>query len=223
MNRPLLLLLPALAVAASAQAATTGFITPDFRGQPDTAYAGWEIFSVATDNGVGNAPDLPGSTATGARLIQLDPNAIVTGGGNIYNMPAISVFEVRYTAAAPLQTVVFQARTVGTEIDYPNLRLAYDLGAGEQTLTAARTETDRVFAGLGDAVSSLWTWDLTATPGITAFTIQFAASGSSLSLDSAALDVRSVPEPGPALLLGAGMLALGLRRWTRPARAATVA
>lgn len=223
MNRPLLLLLPALAVAQLAPAATNGFVVPDFRGQVDTAYAGWEIFTVATDNGVGNAPDLPGSTAAGARLIQLDPNAIVTGGGNIYNMPAISVFEVRYTAAAPLQTVVFQARTVGTEIDYPNLRLAYDLGAGEQTLTTSRTETDRVFAGLGDAVSSLWTWDLGTTPGITAFTIKFEAAGSSLSFDSATLDVQSVPEPGPALLLGTGLLALGLRRWRRPGRVTKVA
>ncbi|HMO67013.1 MAG TPA: PEP-CTERM sorting domain-containing protein [Verrucomicrobiota bacterium] len=214
MNRRLLLLLTALACAPFARAATNGFVVPAFRGQPDTAFAGWEIFTVATNNGVGNLPDLPGSSAAGARLLQLDPNAVVTGGGNIYDMPAISVFEVRYAAAAPLQTVVFQARTVGFEIDYDHVRLTYDLGGGEQALFTPRTETDRVFAGLGDAVSSLWTWDLTGTPGVTDITIKFAASASSLSLDSATIDVQGVPEPGPALLLGAGLLALGLRRWT---------
>jgi hypothetical protein len=133
-------------------------------------------------------------------------------------MPSNSVFELRHAAAEPLETVVLQTRTIGSEIDYANLRLTYDLGAGEQALAAARTELLRTPGGLGDSVSSLWTWDLTVTPGITQFTIQFAAAASSLSFDSATLDVKSVPEPGAAALLTAGLGALALRGWTRRLR-----
>ncbi|MFN0066722.1 MAG: PEP-CTERM sorting domain-containing protein [Limisphaerales bacterium] len=212
MLRCLILLLATLAPLA--RGGTNGFTVPAFRGQPGTTFAGWELFTVPTNNGTGNAPDLPASTAAGARLIQFEPNAVITGGGNIYNMPSASVFELRYTAAAPVETLVFHARTVGFELDYPNVRLTYDLGGGEQTLTTSRTELLRTPGGLGDSVSSLWTWDLTAHPGVTEVTLKFAAAAPSLSFDSATLDVQSVPEPGAVTLLAAGLAALGLRRWT---------
>jgi PEP-CTERM motif len=214
-------LLPRLFVALAAiqfavSAGTNGFTAPVFRGQAGATYAGWENFTVATNNGTGNVPDLPNPTAADARLVQLDPNAIVTGSGNIYNMPAVSVFEIRYRAAAPIETLVFQARSVGTEIDYASFGLEFDLGSGPIRLTATRTELLRSpVPGLGDAVSSLWSWDLTTvSPAIQDITIKFNAAGSSLSFDSATLDVQSVPEPGAASLLAAGLGALALRRWT---------
>jgi hypothetical protein len=216
MQRCLILLLAAAACAPLARAATNGFTVPVFRGQAGTAFAGWENFTVATNNGTGNVPDLPNSTAAGARLVQLDPNAIVTGSGNIYNMPAVSVFEIRYSAAAPIETLVFQARSVGTEIDYASFGLEFDLGSGPIRLTAVRTELLRTpVPGLGDAVSSLWSWDLgSVSPAIQDLTIKFNAAGSSLSFDSATLDVQSVPEPGAVALLAAGLGVLRLRRWT---------
>lgn len=216
MQRCLILILAAAALAPLARAATNGFTVPVFRGQAGATFAGWENFTVATNNGTGNAPDLPDSTAAGARLIQFEPNAIVTGSGNIYNMPAVSVFEIRYTAAAHIETLVFQARSVGTEIDYASFGLEFDLGSGPVRLTAARTELQRSpVPGLGDAVSSLWSWDLASvSPAIQDITIKFNAAGSSLSFDSATLDVQSVPEPGAAALLAAGLGALALRRWT---------
>ena len=191
-----------------ARAGTNGFVVPIFRGQPGTAVAGWERFTVATDNGTGNSPDLPGSNAA-AKLLQRDANAFVTSTGNIYNMAGKSSFEVSYSSLAPIGLVVFQTRSFGTELDYGSMRLTF--GAAE--LTANRTELDRVLVGepgtpgSGAFVASKWEWDLTGQ-NAAGFKLTFGAAADSLSFDSATLDVTTVPEPGTLALLAVGLGAL---------------
>ncbi len=207
--------LATLAVAAAvtsalcpARAGTNGFVVPFFRGQPGSQVAGWEKFTVANDNGVGNSPDLAGSNAS-AKLLQHDPNAFITSTGNIYNMAAPSSFDVRASSLAPVGLVVFQARSFGTELDYSTMKLTF----GATSLTATRTELDRVLVGepgtpgSGAFVSSKWQWDLSGQD-VSAFTITFGAAADSLSFDSATLDLAVVPEPAPFALLGAGMVGL---------------
>ncbi|MBX3734908.1 MAG: PEP-CTERM sorting domain-containing protein [Verrucomicrobiae bacterium] len=202
----------ALAVS-SAHASQEGFVTPSWRGTPGTLYHGWESFTSSSGD-PGSRPDLPGS-GTAATLFQHDPGAFITGSGNIYNPGGISSFTLRQSSLDPVGLVVFQARTLGAELDYASVQLAYDVGAGTQLLMTSRTETDRGTL-LGASVSSLWEWNLTDS-GVTSFEIRFVADGSSLSLDSITLDTRSggvVPEPSTwaLMLLGVAGLAVRLRK-----------
>lgn len=206
----------ALGVPFSIHASREGFTTPDWRGAPGASYQGWEVFTVATDEGVGNGPDLPGSTPA-ATLTQTSPDAFLTGSGNIYSPAGISSFAIRYTSPVPVGTVVLQTRTLGSELDYSSVRISYDLGSGMQFLTAARTENDRGTL-LGASVSSQWEWNLAGT-GATSYDISFIAAGTSLSFDAATLDTRSagvVPEPSTWALIALGAFGLaGTFRRTR--------
>ena len=201
-----------LGLASSLSAGTNGFVVPSFRGTPNAQFAGWESFTVATDNGVGNSPDLPGSGAIGA-LIQREPHAVVLGSGNIYNQDFKSEFEVRYSASENPSLVVLQVRTAGNELAYDSVKLTY-AGGSE---SATRTELDRVSfggppgaPGSGAFVSSKWEWDVTGK-NAAAFSVLFNAGDVSVSLDSLTLDVQSVPEPSAwALVLGG----IGVLGWT---------
>ncbi|MBI3415158.1 MAG: PEP-CTERM sorting domain-containing protein [Verrucomicrobia bacterium] len=202
-----------------AQAGTNGFVVPNFRGQSGALFAGWERFTVATDNGVGNAPDLPGSTAP-ASLLQFNTNAFITGTGNIYNLADKSLFEIRDTSPVLFDKIVLQVRTAGTELDYSSIKLTLN----SQVLpTPTRTELDRVTFGVpntpgsGVFVSSLWQWDVAGlAAGPSSFLISFGAADPSLSFDSATLDtIQAVPEPGTMALLGVGAVALALSRFRR--------
>lgn len=199
----------------TATAETNGFTVPAFRGQPGTTFAGWDRFSVALGN-PGNKGDLAGSSSI-PTLLQLVPGAFIPGSGNIYNGADKSQFEIRYAASEPIGEVVLQVRSVGTELDYDSVKLF----AWTESLGATRTELDRVSVGppppapgSGFGVSSLWSWDLTSLDA-NAFAISFDAAEINLSLDSATLDVRAVPEPSPIVLGLAGGMALMLLRRRR--------
>jgi hypothetical protein len=203
-----------LAVGFTAEGSQDGFVVPGFRGQADTTFAGWENFSVAV-GAPGNAGDQAGSDA-GSTLWQTAPGALVLGSGNIYNGSEASLFEVRYDSAGPVGTVVFQMRTLGTELAYDSVRLVAVGSDGPISLGATRTELDRVTfgppppaPGSGFGVSSSWTWDVSAL-GVQDFVLSIPATEINLSLDSATLDVQLVPEAGPVTLLVMGGVVLGL-------------
>ena len=136
-------------------------------------------------------PDQPGAT-THAVLTQTNASSFLTGSGNIYNPGGISGFTLPDITPFTLGTVVLQARTVGSEMDYNSVWLAYSDTTGTHSLSAMfRYELNRVsIPGQGSSVSSLWQWDLTGL-GITNYTISFNASGTSMSFDSMTLDTAS--------------------------------
>ena len=200
------------ASAAGVLGGTNGFVVPAFRGQPSSTFDGWESFKVAVGN-PGNLGDLAGSSGN-ALLIQSQPGALVLGSGNIYDGAEPARFEIRYSVDGTVGDVVFQARALGTEFKYDDVRLY----AWTQSLSATRVELDRLSfggppgtPGSGYAVSSEWAWNLSGL-GATSFAISLPAAEANLSFDSATLDVRIVPEPGPLALVAVGAVALALQR-----------
>lgn len=203
------------AAAFSAGAATNGFITPSFRGAPGSEAGYWEIFSTPV-GAPGNLADRAGAT-TGAVLTQNEPQAFMTGSGNIYNLNGVSQFTLTDTTPFTLGTVVLQMRTLGAELDYGAIGLTYTDGAGTHTLAPVfQLELDRGSQpGLGTTVSSLYQWDLSGR-AINAYTIGFNAAAVSMSFDSMTLDTSNqfvpVPEPSTWALLVCGAVALGCWR-----------
>ncbi|HMO64652.1 MAG TPA: PEP-CTERM sorting domain-containing protein [Verrucomicrobiota bacterium] len=204
-----LLIHPAPSVRAANGA---GFLSPSFRGSADSESALWTDFTDA--NGGSNPPNgvAPGGgVLAGASITQDVPGiAFVTGGGNLYSFSGAMQFTLSYNPGfvGDVGMVVLQTETLGTELDYGNVRLNYGLGAGSVSLSTTRDELFRTPLGGfgGSAVGSKWEWDLFGL-GVEDFTITFQAAGSSLSLDAAALDTVAVPEPAHAGLLAAGLLA----------------
>ena len=212
---PLALTLVCAATPTSADAATNGFITPSFRGSANSEAGYWEIFNTPV-GAPGNLADRARAT-TGAVLTQLEPQAFLTGSGNIYNLNGVSQFTVADTTPFSLGTVVLQARSLGAEIDYASVSLSYDDASGTHALAPLfRRELDRGSQpGLGTTVSSLWQWNLTGLDA-NSYTIAFNAAGPSLSFDSLTLDTWNqftpVPEPSTWALLVCGTVALGCWR-----------
>lgn len=200
----------------SVQAGTNGFVVPTIRGQVGATFDGWENFTTAVGSPA-NSGDLAGSSGN-AKLFQFSPSAQVLSSGNLYNGGEASSFEIRYSGIEPVEKVVFQVRALGTELKYDDVHLV----AWTQSLTAPRTELDRISfgppppnPGSGVGVSSSWEWDISSLAA-NSFAIAFKANELNLSLDSATLDVKVVPEPTTMAVLGVGALALwGTRRARR--------
>lgn len=224
---------------------TDPFVGLDPEGEFLQAGGAWDVF---TDPGVpaggaGNAPDAGlysrfGTTPT-LTLTQTDPDsgAFLTGGGNIYSFSAPTSFLLTASTVSnpaddnefdlvehPIRHIAFQVRSLGTELDYAGVRLAYN--GGTLLAPSSITELDRIVTGGGFGgvqVDTLFRWDLSEENLTTLdFGISFAAASSSFSLDRAQLDYSAVPEPGTVALLATAALVGGLlfyRRWS--ARRAT--
>lgn len=215
---PLSLTLSLLATGL-ARGATNGFLVPPFRGGSNSQSGYWEVFTVPA-GAPGNLADRPGST-TQAVLTQHDPNAILTGSGNVYNPAGLSAFSLVDATPFAVGTVVLQTRTLGSELDYASVTLSYSNLTGLHAAPPARrVELDRTpVPGLGVAVSALWQWDLSDRLA-SSYEIRFAAAEPSASFDSLTLDTAdqfrplftapiTVVDPAPAV-----------ERWMYPHNAA---
>lgn len=218
MNSSLRAALAAICLIPWASAGTNGFYAPYFRGIAGTEVAGWERFSSGFN--VANQPDMAGSNmGTRASLIQLDPVGAVLGSGNIYvGVGGAGNFRLNYTGLEPIAQIAFQVRTLGTEIDYPALRLNYV--AGGTSVSLGGTPTTLAIAPSqgfpGNNISQAYLWNIPQS-GVKDFNLTFKATGEHLSLDAMTLDVLpksvsvTVPEPGTWALAALGFVALGGR------------
>lgn len=201
-------------VSLSASASAT-FVTPTgwTRGEENSTYQEWDVFTSPPGTPGPFAPDIGVNNAAGSPTLSEvgfpDSGSFVTGSGNIYSFSAPTSFEI----AIPnfdmgvnfATTVVLQTRVIGTQID-PSTVLIDGVSP-----TAVEVLADPA-AG---SVETLWRWD--SLPGNSgAYTIAFGAAGSSMSFAAAAVDTFAVAVPEPSTwALGAvavGALALVSRR-----------
>ncbi len=193
--RAVLMVLVVLQGSSSwAKAGTNGFIVPPWRGAALSSSGYWETFTAAAGH-PGNRPDRPGAN-TAAVLIQTDPNAFLTGSGNIYNLTGTSRFMLTDITSRTVGTVVLQSRTIGSELDYGSLRLSWTNATGAHSLAPqTQVELNRGSqAGLGATVSWLSQWDLSGL-SVTQYTVSFQAAAPSVSFDALTIDTCEKPIP----------------------------
>lgn len=212
-------------LAAPAHAA---FVAPTSwdRSDPGVTYQAWDVFTGLTDQ----APDVADQNANGAALLsETSGVAFVTSGGNLYSPTGPTAFTVTVPEAdvpAPPHdvTAVVQIKTLGTELDDGSITL-------NGLAPVDRAELFRSELG-GFGGADVETWLLfnvpyaafgEGTPGVENLTLEFAAAGSSMSLDRLSIDTavrpfgfydeaNPVPEPTSAAVLLAGVALVARRR-----------
>jgi hypothetical protein len=208
--------------AAGLFAQSERFVAPAFRGTPGSLYAGWDDFAGAT---AANAPDRPGSAATGFTFTQLDPSAFITSSGNLYSFSAPLSHEIDVSGLTAPATVVFQTRTLGAAISASTVLLEVYDGVSWTSLSAPTNEllhSETIGTGFGAALDETrrWTWTLGSVTA-TGLRITFQADGTSQSFQAASLDLSpaAIPEPSAcAAFFGLAALAFCIVRHRRVRR-----
>lgn len=207
-----------LTLGMTASALHADFVAPATwsRGQVSTTYQEWDRFTVPAGP---NAPDVGVFNPNGTPSVaDASGMSLVTGSGNIYSPTAalhIDVFVPDYATPGAVATVILQTRTIGTELDAATLNVGGLAPVDQGELLRAP------FGGPGGFVVENWFKFHLPTSG-PSFTVEFAALGSSMSLDRLAVDSitagdylpepNPVPEPVSVLLLASGGTWLAVRR-----------
>ncbi|GMU24234.1 MAG: hypothetical protein AMXMBFR13_43100 [Phycisphaerae bacterium] len=199
-------------------AAQAAFVAPALwsREQANTTYQEWNVFSSPAGP---NMPDIGWLNPNGTPdLFDTSGGSFVTGSGNIYS--PTSVLDLRvvvpdYARTGDVTTVILQTRTNGSEIDFDTVRIG---GTGFEDRGELLRQPLGGFGGF-----AVETWLKFELPySASSFTVEFKASGTSMSLDRVAVDTITassfVPEPNPVpepltgVLLASGLLRLASRR-----------
>lgn len=190
-------------------------------GDAGTLYAAWDNFSATTDT----SPDVGSANIQSAEVKELTGGAFVTSGGNIYSFAVPTSFQVTLDgnssgpATGSPVSVSLQLFTLGTLLDLTSVKLNGVAASGGIT---GQYDGGTGFGGQAYDAQYLFTWDIAATD---LFSFTFNAVGSSMSLDTVAIDigpssVSEVPVPAAAWLFGSavlGMAGIGRRRNKQPA------
>lgn len=182
------------------------FEVPEWAGSGNAEFSAWENFSIGFGQ-PGNEPDIEGSQAGGV-IVQGVPGGSVTGSGNIYNPVGASLFTLADTTDKSYQTVVLQAKSIGSlAADEVVLRYENEGGTVELGPDASR-EIGREAGGFGDTIIHLWSWDLTEK-SIADIDLIFNAQGPHLSLDAVRFDTLLASGP----LVDVNFDSTSLDRW----------
>jgi len=229
-----------VAVVMGASGLASGaFISDPFSGHAgDEAGAAWDDFTptgMAVDAGDAFGPDL-GTTPTGNEgdfsLVLVSGMAATTSTANIYSGAGAMEFSVASgytgnfsTTTNPIQTVVFQVRTQGTELDYSSISLTYNGSISLAPSFSSELSRTTIVSpgGATSVVDYAVQFDLSGVSlSSLDFAVGFATAGPHSSLDAVQLDFSSaaltasvVPEPAAWMLVGlggAGLLLFGSRR-----------
>lgn len=193
-----------LGIAFGLTSAQAAFVVPGFRGEANTTYQEWNVFS---STGGPNAPDVANSNVNGtANVVELSGGAFVTSGGNIYSPTFVTSFSVTVPdfnlGSGYVTNAVIQIRTQGTNVDTASVLFN---GAAAQSATLLYSE---VLGGFGGNLED-WEFVFSNVPGnLSLDTITFHASGSSMSLDRLSVDTQAVAVPEASSLVMVGIAAV---------------
>lgn len=176
-------------------ASARAFVAPSqwTRGQADTTYQEWDVFTSATGP---NAPDVGVSNPNGTPDLTNNAGGILTGG-NIYSFAGpldVDLLVPDYNSSGDVTTVILQTLTLGTEMAPASLNIG-----GIAPIDQAELSRTALGGPGGYAVESWFKFHLPYSAS--SFTIAFQAAGPHMSLDRVAVDSITsgeyVPEPNP--------------------------
>ncbi|MBX9654394.1 hypothetical protein K2Y11_12335 [bacterium] len=187
-------------LAFSLTSVQAAFVVPGFRGEANTTYQEWNIFSSTAGP---NAPDVANSNVNGtANVVELSGGAFVTSGGNIYSPTFVTSFSVTVPdfnlGSGYITNAVIQIRTQGTNVDNSSV-----LFNGVSAVSATLLHSE-VLGGFGGNLED-WEYVFSNVPSnLSLDTITFHAAGSSMSLDRLSVDTQAVavPEVSSFLMIG---------------------
>lgn len=181
------------------------------RGDAETSFAHWAHIDSLLDM----TPDEGNIGTNTAALITNNAGAFLTGGGaggNIYSFGDTPDFTVvvgtDYAAPSDFVTVALQLKILGTDLDSSSVKLG----------GAAWDSTQTLYSGLaggpfgGQEKEYLFVWDHVAAD--VAYSLDFLATGSSMSLDEVSVDigVSAVPLPAAAWMFLSALSGLAVTR-----------
>ena len=204
------------AVSSLATASFTVEDVPAWRGDANTLYGGWSVFTEAS-----NSPNFAneGNMGFASQIYNFgQPGAFITSTNNIYN-PSGELSIHNYTdlgSGVDITDAVVNMASLGAAPDFAGVIAQAVLDDGSTvTLDAAEAESVNYFEqGFFATYNVSWTFDLSNIAGnVEGLAFIIGASGTSMSLDDWALDLRfdAIPAPGALALLGLAGLA-GRRR-----------
>ncbi|MEM0896767.1 MAG: hypothetical protein AAGJ79_07755, partial [Verrucomicrobiota bacterium] len=224
----------ALSPIASFGQATGEFVIPGIRASGGTEFSYWDeflgdgnfVFGFPRNFDFANIPAIAGgddfdgnpTNSFAPTITQTATNtAIVTSSNSIYSFAAQTAFEADYDSTvavtSDINNVIFQTRSLGSRLDINDFSLEYLDGQDQvQAVTPVFKALDDPQTGsFGEILVSAVQWNLTGM-GVRDFTIKFAASTTSLSLNQAQMDVTSgIPFVQELGYIFVGSLSPGLR------------
>jgi hypothetical protein len=220
--------LAACAANAQTEATLANFFSPSFRGVAGSESAVWSDSFTNAYNGPNQAAtNAPGGFAVAnASVTQTTIGAFLIGSpsGDIYSFSSTNTFVLNYSVTNPtaysngIGSIVFQAETDGSELDYSSVVIVYTNCSGTQIVPATRNEIyrstgDSPFGPTSDVVSE-WQWP-GLPEGISSFAIIFNGSDTSVALEQVIFDVTpaSPAVAGPFVF---DSVAANLARWMYP-------
>jgi hypothetical protein len=193
---------------------------PDFgwtRGDSNTSYSGWNIFTDDDNNSMNgfqqdSSPEFSAGTFGPASIAETLGNSVISSTNNLYALTGPVSFLVTVPSVGVgggFTRLVAQFRTLGTEIEYNNIRL-------DGVAPTAQRELERTIINIpGGApgqpttitrVDYLASWNINSLAAQHVLT--FGAAASNHSLDQLHIDLVAVPEPATLSTLAvAGCLA----------------
>jgi hypothetical protein len=189
-----------------------GGLTPVWSvADPDSATAEWNVFNSYP---LDTSPEVVAFGPGTQSVRELTGGAFLTSGGNIYSFAVATDFVASLGgySADPLKSrdVALRIATVGTGVDATSVRL------GGVAPTVSNLVFDQPFTGSFGGNEQEWLFLWTGVGDSTAYSFDFGALASSMSLDQVALyssPATVVPLPAAGWLLASALG--GLSAWRR--------
>lgn len=220
-RQTLALLLAAATCAAASADEWISESVPSWRGTEGSSYYLWDTFTSASAETGPNFPNNEPFPSGEAMLFNFAEGAYISGTGNIYGFGGpLNIHTYAYTQADAL-AVTFNVATLGSEINYGSMMLAWTDGIeGGDSGVLFATESMNYWeevdfgSGVGARVNVSWSWDLSGIDAdVRELAVIFGGTGPHMSLDMVGLDVlTAVPAPGALALLGMAGIAGRHRR-----------